>query len=156
MTIWSRRNFAAVATTMLVAMGTCTAFAHDPAGHDHPVTAADGQEAAYLAENNAAMNRMMADMDVRPSGSIDRDFVAMMTPHHQGAIDMALAALKYGKNQQLKRIAQEIIVDQQQEIAAMKLAIGDPLPPSGAAPTQVAPETTPAESMPGMDPDMKM
>ena len=113
-------------------------------------------EKAYLDQNNAAMDKMMADMEVKPSGDVDRDFVAMMTPHHQGAIDMALAVLKYGKNEQLKRIAQEIIVDQQQEIAAMKLAIGDPLPPSEAAPTQVTPNTGPAASMKGMDPNMKM
>jgi len=113
-------------------------------------------EKAYLDQNKAAMDKMMADMEVKPSGDVDRDFVAMMTPHHQGAIDMALAVLKYGKNEQLKRIAQEIIVDQQQEIAAMKLAIGDPLPPSEAAPTQVTPNTGPAASMKGMDPNMKM
>ena len=115
----------------------------------------------YATMMSVAMDRMMAGMMVKPSGDVDRDFVAMMTPHHQGAIEMALAVLKYGKNEQLKRIAQEIIVDQQQEIAAMKLAIGDPLPPSEAAPTQVTPETTPtgstsSKTMQGMDPNMKM
>jgi len=63
----------------------------------------------------------------------------MMVPHHQGAIDMARAVLRYGRNEQLRRIAQEIIVDQLQEIAAMRLAIGEPLPPATAAPTQVSP-----------------
>ena len=70
------------------------------------------------------MTKMMNDMEIKPSGYTDRDFVAMMSPHHQGAIDMAIAELRYGKNEQLRRIAQEIIVDQMQEIAAMKLAIG--------------------------------
>ena len=51
-------------------------------------------------------------------GNIDRDFVAMMTPHHQGAIDMAVIELRYGKNERLRRIAQEIIVEQRQEIDA--------------------------------------
>ena len=89
-----------------------------------------------------AMDRMMAGMDVAPTGNVDRDFVAMMTPHHQGAIDMAVAELRYGHDEQLKRIAQEIIVDQQQEIAAMKLALGQPLPASAPAPTQTeAPPT---------------
>ncbi|WP_018902654.1 DUF305 domain-containing protein [Rhizobium sp. 2MFCol3.1] len=160
MTIWSNRKSLVLAASMLATAGACTAFAHDPAQHDHAAASAKdaGPEAVYLAENDAAMNKMMADMEVDPTGDVDRDFVAMMTPHHQGAIDMALAVLKYGKNEQLKRIAQEIIVDQQQEIAAMKLAIGDPLPPSGAAPTQVAPENTPARSKPSqaMDPNMKM
>jgi hypothetical protein len=93
-------------------------------------------ESSFLAENNAAMDKMMAGMNVKPTGDVDADFVAMMIPHHQGAIDMALAELRYGKNEQLRRIAQEIIVDQQQEIAAMRLAVGQPLPPSAPAPTE--------------------
>ena len=48
---------------------------------------------------------------------------------------MAVALLRYGRNERLKRLAQEIIVTQQQEIAAMRLAIGEPLPPSMPAPT---------------------
>ena len=63
------------------------------------------------------------------------DFAAMMIPHHQGAIDMAVAELRHGHNERLKRIAQEIIVDQQQEIAAMRLALGQKLPASRPAPT---------------------
>jgi hypothetical protein len=93
-------------------------------------------EAPFLTENRGAMDRMMAGMEVAPSGDVDRDFVAMMIPHHQGAIDMAQAELRHGHNEQLRRIAQEIIVDQQQEIAAMRLALGQPLPLSIAAPDQ--------------------
>jgi uncharacterized protein (DUF305 family) len=108
-------------------------------------------ERPFLAENNTAMDKMMAGMAVKPTGDIDTDFAAMMIPHHLGAIDMALAELRYGKNEQLRRIAQEIVVDQQQEIAAMRLALGQPLPPSTAAPTQIQPqppaETASASSM---------
>ena len=82
-------------------------------------------EAAYLAANEAAMDKMMHDMTVQPSGDVDRDFVAMMAPHHQGAVDMAVAYLRYGKNEQLRRLAQEIIVTQRQEITVTRLAIGD-------------------------------
>src|SRR5437899_2844150 len=85
---------------------------------------ADSPQAAFIAENDAAMTKMMAGMGVKPTGDIDRDFAAMMIPHHQGAIDMALAELRYGSNEQLRRIAQEIIVEQQQEIAAMHMALG--------------------------------
>ena len=67
------------------------------------------------------MKKMMKDIAVKPTGDIDVDFVAMMVPHHQGAIDMALAVLRYGRNPQIRRLAQEIIVTQQQEIAAMRL-----------------------------------
>jgi uncharacterized protein (DUF305 family) len=93
--------------------------------------AAGPDEAPFLAENQAAMKTMMAAMTIMPSGDVDTDFVAMMVPHHQGAIDMAKAELRYGHNEQLRRIAQEIIVTQQQEIAAMRLALGQPLSPSG-------------------------
>src|SRR5260221_8620984 len=96
-------------------------------------------EAPFLSENAAAMNKMMSDMTIKPTGDVDRDFVAMMVPHHQGAIDMAQAELRYGRNEQLRRIAQEIVVTQQQEIPAMRLAVGEELPPSVASPTQATP-----------------
>ena len=82
----------------------------------------------FAAESEAAMKKMMAAMEVKPSGDPDRDFVAMMIPHHQGAIDMALAELRHGKNEQLRRLAQEIIVTQGQEITAMRLALREPRP----------------------------
>lgn len=110
----------------------------------HGRALAQTSEKPFLDENAAAMDRMMAGMDVKPTGDVDRDFVEMMIPHHQGGIDMALAVLKYGKNEQLRRLAQEIIVTQQQEIAAMRLALGDPLPPSKPSPTQPAPSPSPA------------
>jgi uncharacterized protein (DUF305 family) len=97
------------------------------------------EERPFLSENAAAMNKMMSDMTINPTGDVDRDFVAMMVPHHQGAIDMAQAELRYGHNEQLRRIAQEIVVTQQQEIPAMRLAVGEQLPPSVASPTQAAP-----------------
>ena len=100
-------------------------------------------EALFLAENGAAMRKMMAAMNVKPSGDVDADFVATMVPHHQGAIDMAQAQLRYGRNEQLRRIAQEIIVTQQEEIAAMRLAIGQPLPPSAPSPDQRPPTPSP-------------
>jgi uncharacterized protein (DUF305 family) len=99
-------------------------------------------EQPFLSENESAMNKMMADMTVKPTGDVDRDFVATMVPHHQGAVDMAQAELRYGHNEQLRRLAQEIVVTQQQEITVMRLAIGDKLPPSVASPTQ--PGTGPA------------
>src|SRR6266850_2788433 len=89
-------------------------------------SAAGPDEAAFLAENNAAMTKMMAAMQIEPSGDVDKDFVAMMTPHHQGAVDMAQALLRYGHNEQLRRLAQEIIVTQQQEIVVMRMALGQP------------------------------
>jgi uncharacterized protein (DUF305 family) len=119
---------------------------HTHSGPRAPAAATDNA-ADFLAANDAAMKKMMADMTVAPTGDIDRDFVAMMVPHHQGAIDMALIILRFGKSEQLKRLAQEIIVTQQQEIAAMKLAVGEPLPPSLPAPTQVPASTIPRPTL---------
>lgn len=129
-------------------------FAHEshPAA---PPAAVSTEERAFLEENEAAMTKMMNDMAAKPTGDIDRDFVAMMSPHHQGAIDMAVIELRYGKNEQLRRIAQEIIVDQMQEIAAMKLAIGELATDTTPAPTQPpsAPSTI-VHHHPGMQMDM--
>jgi uncharacterized protein (DUF305 family) len=108
--------------------------------------AADSNLDAFAAENDAAMTKMMSGMDIKPSGDIDRDFAAMMIAHHQGAIDMAQAELRYGTNEQLRRIAQEIIVDQLQEIAAMRMALNQPLPSTAPVPTQVTAPPTPPSS----------
>jgi len=81
----------------------------------------------------------MIDMSIRPSGNVDTDFVAIMVPHHQGAIEMAQAELRYGRNETLQRMAQEIIVTQLQEITAMRLSLGQPLPSSVASPDQIPP-----------------
>jgi hypothetical protein len=98
-----------------------------------------GAEASFLSENGVAMKKMMSDMALKPTGDVDADFVAMMVPHHQGAIDMALAVLRHGRDPRIRRLAQEIIVTQQQEIAVMRLAVGQPLPLSGPSPTEVPP-----------------
>ncbi len=100
---------------------------------------APAAEAPYLAENVNAMTKMMVDMGIRPSGDVDTDFVAMMVPHHQGAIEMAQAELRYGRNEPLRRMAQEIIVTQLEETTAMRLALGQTLPPSVASPDQNPP-----------------
>ena len=104
-------------------------------------------DAEFMKENSAVMDKMMNAMMVAPSGDVDTDFVNMMEPHHQGAIDMAVLELRFGKNEQLRRIAQEIIVDQQQEIIAMRLVLHRPLPPPTAAPDQVG-RTSPPPNMP--------
>jgi hypothetical protein len=108
----------------------------------------------FLSESRAAMDKMMSAMDVKPSGHVDEDFVAMMVPHHQGAIDMAQSELRYGTNEQLRRIAQEIIVEQQQEIAAMRLALGQPLPASKSSPDQPSPSGAAGRKSTPPQPDM--
>lgn len=106
-----------------------------PAKAEHKQTA----EESFMAENQAAMSKMMMDMAVKPSGNVDADFTAMMIPHHQGAVDMAEAELHYGHNRKLHRIARNIIAGQRQQIGAMRAALGQPLSEvtSSAAHSQV-------------------
>ena len=135
---------------LLAFLASSLVLAHE--AHHEPSATTTTEEQSFLSENDTAMTKMMNDMAVKPSGDIDRDFVAMMSPHHQGAIDMAVIELRYGKNEQLRRIAQEIIVDQMQEIAAMKLAIGEHPSTMAPAPTQPAP--APQGHSDGMHMDM--
>jgi uncharacterized protein (DUF305 family) len=93
-------------------------------------------EASFMAENQAAMSKMMKDMMVKPSGNVDADFTAMMIPHHQGAVAMAKAELQYGHNGKLRRIARNIIAGQTQQIGAMKAALGQPLSQAASSATQ--------------------
>ena len=132
------RRLLSFAATAVLAANALAADSSVPSGAALP-QAGISEESAFLSQNNVAMDKMMADMEIKPSGDVDRDFVNMMVPHHQGAIDMAQAVLRYGRNEQIRRLAQEIIVTQQQEIAAMRFAVGDPLPTSARAATQVQP-----------------
>ena len=73
-------------------------------------------------ELNSSMNKMHAAMaSVKPSGSSDVDFVKLMLPHHRAAVDMAETQLLYGKDPQARRLAQEIVTEQQSEIQLMEL-----------------------------------
>ena len=70
---------------------------------------------------SSSMDPMHAGMTlVKPTGEDDVDFVALMLPHHQAAIDMAKAQLLFGKDPQMRRLAQEIVTDQQLEIELMQ------------------------------------
>jgi uncharacterized protein (DUF305 family) len=82
---------------------------------------------AFASDMEAAMERMMQAMHAPASGDADRDFLAMMIPHHQGAIDMAEAVLRHGHDALVRGLAEEIIASQRAEIASMqaRLAIHD-------------------------------
>jgi uncharacterized protein (DUF305 family) len=75
-----------------------------------------------------------AMMSVGPSANSDVDFVSLMLPHHQAAIDMAEAQLMYGKDPQMRRLAQEIITDQESEIQLMQLWLKKHQSSAGPAP----------------------
>ncbi|KQT04743.1 MULTISPECIES: DUF305 domain-containing protein [unclassified Rhizobium] len=94
-----RTKHVSIVLALLASNALCTyPVSADDASHAGMANmSAGGHEAAYMAENATAMTRMMAETDVKPTGDVDKDFVAMMTPHHQGAIDMAAAVGKHGK-----------------------------------------------------------
>lgn len=104
---------------------------------------AHGQAAVadtFASVMQAAMERMDRDMMMPASGDADRDFAAMMIPHHQGAVEMAEAQLRFGRDPVLRRLAQGIIVEQRQEIAVMRQALAAlPPAPLGAVPTHSMP-----------------
>ena len=90
-----------------------------------------GQKQSFHQRMTQAMTVMDQGMRQAPmAGNPDHDFAAMMIPHHQGAIEMAKAELLYGKDPGLRRIAQEIIVTQQQEIVVMRGQLDQMVPDS--------------------------
>jgi uncharacterized protein (DUF305 family) len=153
-----RKRMISLATTASVA-ATSFAFADDPVKTNHvhggmPIhyvsdRPAHSEEQPFLSENATAMNAMMAAMTIRPTGDVDRDFVAMMVPHHQGAVDMAKAELKYGHNEQLRRLAHEIVAMQQQEIKVMREAVRDGQSSAAQSRTQLSTQPNPIGSAAG-------
>lgn len=88
-------------------------------GHGH----AGGGAAAppFQEAMTVAMERMMRDMHAAPAlGDPDRDFLAMMIPHHEGAVEMARLVLIHGRDPLVRRLAEDILAGQQTEIAAMR------------------------------------
>jgi Domain of unknown function (DUF305) len=108
-----------VRLTILLTLVTVAASPSLPAFYLHRPAQADGPGwAAFVA----SMEKMHAGMAaVEPMGNCDVDFVRLMLPHHQAAMDMAKAQLLYGRDPQIRRLAQEIITDQQSEIELMEL-----------------------------------
>lgn len=91
--------------------------AQSPHHHGHaapkPAAAASPATKAFAAANE----KMHRDMDIVFSGDADADFVRGMIPHHQGAVDMAKIVLQYGKDPEIRKMAEAIIREQEKEIA---------------------------------------
>jgi uncharacterized protein (DUF305 family) len=84
-------------------------------------TADRHEDTSWSVLTNSLMKMHAAMSSVKSTGNTDADFAALMLPHHQAAIDMAKAELVNGKDPQMRRLAQEIITDQQSEIELMQL-----------------------------------
>jgi uncharacterized protein (DUF305 family) len=106
-----------ISTKLLVALFVCSLVASAIAEADRVQSSTDPDWSELIA----SMDKMhMAMGAVVRSGNSDVDFVSLMIPHHQAAIDMAKTQLLYGKDPQMRRLAQEIITDQQLEIQLMQ------------------------------------
>jgi hypothetical protein len=123
-----RRRVISLAATLSVT-ATSFALAQAPKNPLHLWTAArHAEERQFLFANDLAISDMSREMLVVPTGDIDRDFAAIMIPQHQAAIDMAQAELKYGHNEAVRRLAQRIVSQREQEISAMRHAVGETSP----------------------------
>lgn len=97
-----------------------------PAMQNPPHGQAGQNAGPAWAELARGMEKMHAGMrSLKPSGDSDIDFARLMLPHHQAAIDMAKTELVYGKDPQMRRLAQEILADQQSETELMQLWLKD-------------------------------
>jgi uncharacterized protein (DUF305 family) len=141
------KGFAIVAAVVL-ALAAAAAFALRGLA---PTPGSLAANAAFTAANNKMMAGMMGNAVVY-TGDADVDFVNLMLPHHQGAIDMAEIQLKYGRDAQIKELAMEIIAGQRPEMALMetwrkgRIAA---IPPDAPA-AKAAYETVNAKMMDGM------
>ena len=98
---------------------------HEPAGMPQP-SPPTPIERSFAAQMAQAMDRMHTAMAAAPrTGQPDRDFLAAMIPHHQGAIDMAKAVLLVTTDPRIRNLAQSIITEQQSEIELMKRLLGE-------------------------------
>lgn len=84
-------------------------------------TAEQVQSSDFMHVLHDSMAKMVDEMEqAGMTGDPDRDFLAMMIPHHAGAIEMARLELIYGRDPLVRRLAEEILASQQAEIAAMR------------------------------------
>src|SRR5262249_16865884 len=108
-------------TLMLVASIAGIALAQSDRHDDSNSARTNCTDSTFALQMMQAMDRMDSGMmAAKLTDDPDRDFAAMMIPHHQGAIDMAKAELIYGHDPVLRRLAEGIIVEQQQEIELMQ------------------------------------
>ncbi|SIO63380.1 protein of unknown function [Bradyrhizobium erythrophlei] len=133
-----RKRLVSLAMTVSILATTPIVFAQDQSRTRHvPAAASNRTELQFIIDNDLAISKMSLDMSMAdPTGDVDRDFVALMMPHQQSAIDMARAELKYGHNEELRRLAQSIIAETEHEMSAMRGAVAETPPPCLSHPTE--------------------
>ena len=106
-----------ITATLILAMTGVPAYPQHSRNAAQP--ASDDPAWSELQRSMESMHEALSSL--KSTGNNDEDFVQLMLPHHQAAIDMAKAELKRGQDPQMRRLAQEIITDQQSEIELMQL-----------------------------------
>jgi uncharacterized protein (DUF305 family) len=115
-----RRALISLATTTVLISGPF-ALAQEQTESRHVSRAENEQR--FLIESDQAITKMNLGMTTETTGDVDRDFIAMMTAQQQGAIDIAAAELKHGHNEELRRLAGDMIVAREHEISSMHNAV---------------------------------
>lgn len=111
--------------TPALLLGSALAFAGSHGGHGHhghhaPAKATEAEHPASVQAFMEVNDRMHEGMMIEFTGNADVDFVRGMIPHHQGAIEMAEVVLKYGEDEAIRQLAEEIISAQKDEIEMMQ------------------------------------
>ena len=113
-----RRYLALTSVSLGIVGAGCVAT--PPPAHVHASMAAAAAATPFQRDMDAGMARMMEDMHSPGySGDADADFLAMMIPHHAGAVDMARLVLQHGHDPATRQLAEEIIATQTVEIQSM-------------------------------------
>ena len=94
---------------------------HGPMQGDRPRSEVTGDESPASLALRGANDKMHRDMAITLTGNADADFVRSMIPHHQGAIDMAKIVLAFGKDPEIRKLAEAIVAAQEKEIAEMRV-----------------------------------
>lgn len=113
-----RRTALSLITAALIA-GVTGLRAYPQHSHSDSQEASGSPAWSELQRSMESMHEALSSL--KSTGDNDEDFVRLMLPHHQAAIDMAKAELTHGQNPQMRRLAQEIITDQESEIQLMQL-----------------------------------
>ena len=113
-----------IATFAAAAIGTAAfVFAEDKMDHskmDHSKMDMGSTDTPATKAFKTSMDKMHSDMMMTYTGDADVDFIKGMLPHHQGAVEMAKIVLQYGKDPEVKKLAEEVIKAQNTEINFMK------------------------------------